>query len=113
MESTLVHRAIAEEAQRRAFDAAIFQTVREAETQRRLAGHDAVTAPVVLVRREVVHRAALAARATGRLAEELGHALVHAHPDRQGVAVVAVGGDDVIVRPITETVPTATDSWPM
>jgi hypothetical protein len=44
-----------------------------------------------------VHGAALALGAAGGLAVELGHELVHAHADGDGVAVVAVGGDDVVV----------------
>ena len=42
MKGTLVHRAVTEEAQRRAFDAAVFQTVGEAKAERGLAGDDAV-----------------------------------------------------------------------
>jgi hypothetical protein len=44
-----------------------------------------------------VHRAALALRAAGVFAVILRHHLVHAHADGERVAVVAVGGDDVIV----------------
>jgi hypothetical protein len=54
-------------------------------------------APVVLVRREEVHRAPLPFRASRRLSEKLGHALIHAHADRECVTMVAVGGDHVII----------------
>src|SRR5690606_3346826 len=42
-------------------------------------------------------RAALAARATGRLAEKLGHHAARGHPARQCLAVLAVGANDVVV----------------
>ena len=44
-----------------------------------------------------MHRAALALGASGGLAVKFGHAFVHAHADGEGVAVVAVGRDDVVV----------------
>src|SRR5439155_23581000 len=44
-----------------------------------------------------VHRAALAMRAAGRLAEELGHRRLRVAALRQEVAVVAVGVADVVV----------------
>src|SRR4029077_21027918 len=48
---------------------------------------------------EEVHRATLALRAAGGLAEELGHH--HPRRDSPGerVAVLPVGADDVVVRP--------------
>ncbi len=44
-----------------------------------------------------MHRAALALGAAGDLAVELGHEGLGVHADGDGMAVVAVGGDDVIV----------------
>ena len=99
VEGALVDRAIAEVAEAAAFAAEVFEAVGEAEAERGLAGDDAVAAPEVLVRREEVHRAALAFRAAGLFAEHFRHALVHAHADGEGVAVVAVGGDEVVIRP--------------
>ena len=97
VEATLVHRAVAHEAHRRALHSLVFQCVGEAEAERRLPADDAVAAPVVFVRREEVHRAALALRAAGGLAKQFGHALVHGHSDCESMAVATVGGDDVIV----------------
>ena len=89
MEGSLIHRAIAEIAEAAAFLAEILEAVGEAETERRLAGDDAVAAPEILVRREEVHRAALAFGAAGLLAEHFRHAFVHAHADGERVAVVS------------------------
>ena len=97
VEAALVHRAVAEEAHGRAFQPLVFQPIGQPEPERRLSADDAVAAPIVLVRREEVHRAALAFRAARGFAIKLGHALVHAHADGEGVAVVAVGGDDVVI----------------
>ena len=53
--------------------------------------------PVILVRREKVHGAALPFGTTRRPAEQFGHALIHRHPHGQGLAVRAITGNDVIV----------------
>ena len=63
-----------------------------------MAADDRVAAQEVLLGVEEVHRAPLALGAARRLAEQLGHARAWSiHAAGQGVAVVAVGGDDVIV----------------
>src|SRR4029434_7142005 len=46
---------------------------------------------------EKMHGAAEPKRATGRFAKELGHAGISACSARESVAVIAIGGDDVIV----------------
>ena len=46
-----------------------------------------------------MHRASLAAGAARLLAEQLGHGRLGAHAPGQGVAMVAIGGDDVVVFP--------------
>ena len=98
VKNALVDRAVAEVGKTATFEALVFEGESDAETERRLAGHDAVPAPVIFVRREKVHRPALALRATGGLAEEFGHAFIHRHADHEGVSVVAVSGDGVVVR---------------
>ena len=97
VEAALVHRAIAEEAERSTLEPLVFNAIGEAETERRLAADDAVSAPVVLVRRKEMHRAALALRAPGCLPIKLGHAFIHAHSHGQRMRVAPVGGDDVVV----------------
>src|SRR5690606_15607183 len=62
-----------------------------------LAADDAVAAPVITRRVEIVHRAALALGATRDLAIELGHQRLGVHADGDGVTVIAIGGDHVIV----------------
>ena len=59
---------------------------------------DAVPAVEVVLDIEEVHRAALAFDKAGALAEELGHHLVHARPQKERVGMVAIGGDDGITR---------------
>ena len=95
----LVDSPVTQKAEAATFQALVFQAVGKAEAKRGLAGHDPVTAPVVFFRCEKMHRAALAARAAGGLAEKLRHAGVHVHPHRERVAVVPVGGDHVVVFP--------------
>ena len=99
MVGTLIDGAIPHEAESGPFFALIFEGVGESESEWGLTPDDAVSAPVVLVGSEVVHRAALAAGATGRFAKKFRHAFVHSHADSEGMPVIAVGGDDVIVFP--------------
>ncbi len=73
------------------------KAVSQTEAERSLPADDAVATPIVFVRSEEVHRTALALRATGLLAIHFRHALVHAHADGERVAVIAVGGDEMIV----------------
>ena len=98
----LVHRAlvggsVAEEREAGALDAPVFQRVRDSRAERHLAADNAVPAPVVPRRIEEVHRAALALGAAGGLAVKLRHELVQVHADGDGVAVVAIGRDDMIL----------------
>ena len=46
-----------------------------------------------------MHRPPFPLRATAGLSEQFSHALVHPHSHGQGVPVIAIGGDDVIVCP--------------
>ena len=76
----------------------VFQAEGEAGAERGLAGDDAVAAPVVLVGGEEVHRSALALRAAA--AGLPNSSAMHSFmlmPTARRVAVVAVGGDDVVV----------------
>src|SRR5207244_152136 len=58
---------------------------------------NAVTAPEIFRGVEIMHRTALAFRAAGRLAVELGHERFRVHADGDRVAVIAVSSDHVIV----------------
>ena len=93
----LVDGAIAHERHGRAFVALIFYAVSEAHSEGDLAADDAVAAPVIALGRKEMHRAAFAFGATGDFAVELGHEGLGVHADGDGVTVVAVGGDDVVM----------------
>ena len=58
-----------------------------------------MTAPVILVRRKEMHRAALAFRAARGLAVKLRHALIHTHAGSERMSMIAISGDDMIVVP--------------
>ena len=97
MVSALVHRAVAHETERAAFQTFVFEPVSESQPERCLTADDSVSAPVVFVGSEKVHRSALATRATGGFSKKFCHAFIHAHSHSEGVSVVAVGRDDMVV----------------
>ncbi len=99
VEATLVDSTVAHETHGCSGEAFVFEAVGETETERCLTSNDAVTAPVVFVRSEEVHGPPLPFRAAGGFPEQLGHAFIHVHADGEGVAVIAVSGDDMIVGP--------------
>ena len=61
-----------------------------------MAADDAVAAHEPVLDVEEVHGAALALDEAGALAVELGHHLVGIAAKKEGVGVVAVGGDDLV-----------------
>src|SRR3989441_13180735 len=65
--------------------------------ERDMPAHDPVPPHESLPDVEQMHRAALALRAPGGFAEQLGHHRAGGDAARQRLAVLAVGGDDVIV----------------
>src|SRR6185312_8449919 len=97
VDGTLVDGTVAHERHRGTLEALVLDTVGEAGAEGDLAADDAVAAPVILVGREIVHRATLALGATGDLAVVLGHEGAGVHADGDGVTMVAVGGYDVVV----------------
>lgn len=97
MVGALVHRTVAHETERAAFHAFVFQPVGESESEWSLAANDTVTAPIIFVGSEKVHRTALAARATGGFSKKFRHAFIHAHSHGESVAVVAIGRNDMVV----------------
>jgi hypothetical protein len=58
--------------------------------------HDSVAAPEALLNIDQVHRTTLALADTCRLSKHLGHYLAGIGADGKGMAMVAVGSDDVI-----------------
>ncbi len=97
VERALVHGAVAEVADADRVLVAVLAGEGDARGQGQVAADDGVAAEEPLRGVEEVHRAALALGAAGVAAQQLGHRLVGAHPAGQGVAVVAIGGDDEIV----------------
>ena len=97
VERALVHGAVAEVADADAVLAAILAGEGDACGERDVAADDGVAAEEPLLGVEEVHRAALALGAAGGLAEQLGHGGLDVHAAGDGVAVVTIGRDHVIV----------------
>ena len=97
MDRALVDRAVTHVGQGNSIGVEIFLRVSNADTERNLPADDAVTAIKMLLHVEEMHRTALAARAAGDFAEEFRHAGIRIDAAREGVAVIAVGGDDRVV----------------
>ncbi len=97
MEGALVDRAVAEEAQHDLVGVAQADRVAHARRHRQVAADDAVAAEVAGGHVVEVHRAALAAADPADLAAQLGHQRPRVGAAGEGVAVVAVGGDEVVV----------------
>ena len=97
MDAALVDRAVAHVGERHATGVQIFLGEGEADTEGNLAADNAVAAVKVLLDVKEMHRAALAAGATGNRAEKLRHAGVGIGAAGQGMTMIAVGGDDGVV----------------
>ena len=97
MERTDVGCRLAEVRQRHLVGAAILGGEREARTQWNLPADDAMSTHEVQRHVEQVHRAALALRASRRLAEQFRHDRSRCHAARQRLSVLAVGADYVVV----------------
>ena len=96
-EGALVDRTIAKEGECAALEALVLECECEASAEWRLSGDDSVSAPIVFVWCEKVHRATFAFGAPGVFAIHFRHTFIHRHTDGQCVAVVAIRGDDVVV----------------
>ena len=99
MERADVDRPVAHVAKRNSVFAPVLAGKRQTRRQRQVLADDGVAAVHETLLVEIVHGAAQALRAARGLAEQLGHAGVRAGAAREGVAVVAVGGDEVIIGP--------------
>ena len=78
---------------------AIFRRESHPRGERNVRADDRVAAIHVMFLVEVMHRPAEAARTAGRFSEKLRHAGVRARAPGEGVRVIAIGGDEVIVGP--------------
>ena len=65
--------------------------------QRNMAAHNRVATQKAPLCLEEVHRATLAARTACGLAQKFSHGRLWIHPTRQGMAVVAISGDQVVI----------------
>ena len=99
MECALINRAIAKKAKRNPILISIFRSERHSGCERNVRADDRMSAVHVILLVEKMHRAAESTRAAGLLAEKLSHTGVGACSASEGMPVVAVSGDDVIVGP--------------
>src|ERR1017187_9557478 len=90
----LVDRAVPHERHAGPLEPLVLERIRQAGAEGHLPADDPVAAPEIARRVEEMHRPPLPLGAAGGLPVELGHEGIHLHPDGDGVAVVAVGGDD-------------------
>ena len=95
----LVGRAVAEIGDGNPVGGPVLVGEAEADAERHLGADDAVAAVEAALRREQVHRAALALGCAGRAPGELGHDVAGGHTRDQHVGVAAIAGDDRIARP--------------
>ncbi len=98
VKAALVDRAIAKEAERDPVFLAIFGRESHPGGERDVCADDGVAAIHVVGLVKIMHRTTKAAGAAGHFAEELSHAGVGARATSEGVRVIPVGGDEVIVR---------------
>ena len=99
VERSLVDRAVAEEAQADLVGIAEADAVADAGGQRQVAAHDPVAAEVAAGHVVEVHAAALAAADARELPAQLGEQQAGVRSPREGVAVVAVIRDEVVIGP--------------
>ena len=113
MELALADAAVAEDAHRHAIFVLELRAEPEADGHRHVCGHDRVAAEEALRGVEDVHRAAAPAVRPIDAGEELGHDAVGVESPRQGVPVVAVVGEDVVLLESALIAPTAQASSPV
>ena len=99
VEGSLVDRPIAEEAKRDPVFTAVLRGEGHPGRERNVRRDDGVPAVHVIFAIEKMHRSAQPARAAGGFAEKLRHAGLGRSSARERVRVIAVGGDQIIIRP--------------
>src|SRR5690348_16245192 len=97
MECADVHRRFAKEADADLIAATILDGEANAGCNGDVSADDTVTTEEVGFGIEEVHRAAFAARAAGVAPEQLGHDCTRTDSSREGLAVIAISGDDVVI----------------
>ncbi len=93
-----VRRAVAHHADDGRIVVLVLERKSQAGCQRQVRAHNGVAAPKIFAHVGQVHRTALAARTACRLAQQFGHHHPGVHAHRQGNAMIAVGGDDMVLR---------------
>ena len=92
-----VHDGLAHEAHNHLIATAILDRETDTGRERYVSAHDAVPTKEVRVGVEHVHRTTLATRASILPTEQLGHYAARRDAARERLAVIAIGGDDVII----------------
>src|SRR5207253_3380407 len=98
VKGALIDRAVAEKAKSNAIFISIFAGESEATGQRDVRSHNGVSTVHVMFLVEKMHRTTEPARTTSIFAEKFCHAGVGTGSADQGVGMIAIGGDDVIVE---------------
>src|SRR5215471_7568527 len=92
----LIGGTLAEISKADAIVSAIFVGEGDTGAERRRRAHDAVTAIEILLYREHVHGAAFAFGVAMAASGKLGHYALRLHAGREHMAMIAIGGDDLI-----------------
>jgi hypothetical protein len=99
MKRALVDGAVAKEAKCNPIFTSVFGGKGHPGSERHVRADNGVTAIHVVLAVKKVHRTAKTARATGLFAKEFSHAGVGTGSFYQSVSVVAIRGDEIIIRP--------------
>jgi hypothetical protein len=95
---SLIDRAIAEETKGHAIFTSIFAGESETAGQRHVRAHDGMSTVHVMFLVEKMHRTSQAAGTAGIFAEQFRHTGIGAGTAGQSVGMIAIGGDDIIVK---------------
>src|SRR5262245_18933033 len=98
MERPLIDRAVTEEAECDAILAAVLNRKRQPNPQRYVRGNDRVATIHMMRHIEKMHRPTEPSRAAGFFSEKLRHTCIGARAPGQGMPVITVSGNDVIIR---------------
>src|SRR5690606_23276152 len=96
VEVTVVGRAVTNERERDRASVVVLRFEGDAGCQRQVTADDGIAAPEVVFTRGKVHGAALTTAYAGRLTHHFSHEWLGVDAARQGDAVVAIGGNDVV-----------------